>query len=171
MRLLSLDPGIRGSGVALFNDGKLVACDYVKNPVKKGNDLEAIRSMALAVGRWTATDNLDVGALVCEYPQIYGPAFSKGDNNDLLALAGVGSALAALYPDVPVTTVLPREWKGQVPKETMHGRIRGRLDGSEADVWHAAEKRGGALFHNTADAVGIGLWHLGRLAPKKAWAP
>ncbi len=169
-RLLSLDPGIRGCGVALFTDGRLTACDYVKNLVKKGNDLEAIRAMAEAVLMWALGAPVPT-MLVCEFPQVYTAAFSRGDNNDLLALAGVGSALAALYPSVPVTTVLPREWKGQAPKEVMHARIKSRLDGPETDVWVAAQYRGKSLFHNTADAVGIGLFHLGRLAPKKSWEP
>ncbi len=165
MKLLALDPGIRGCGVAFFIDGKLSYCDYVKNPAKTGNRITEIRDMALAIKGWGEYAN----EIVCEYPQVYTASLSKGDNNDLLALAGVGSALAALHPQVRVTTVLPREWKGQLTKEACEARIRSRLDTAELAILDAMVKRVGAKSHNAVDACGIGLHAVGRFAPKRSW--
>ncbi len=172
MRTLALDPGIRGCGVALFGGeglaARLVACDYVKNPVKKGDDFEAMLAMAKAVHDWVLVNHGNVPFdLVAEVPRIYTVSKSKGDNNDLLPLVGVGCAVATFATSA--TRVYPHEWKAQVPKDIMHGRIKRRLNQDELGVWDAAEQRGKSLFHNTADSVGIGLYSLGRLAPKKSW--
>ncbi len=165
MKLLALDPGIRGCGVALFTEGRLVACDYVKNPVTKGDDFDAILAMGRAVlGRLQGYGPFD---LIAEYPRVYLAAKSKGDNNDLLPLVGVGAVVATFANSA--VRVYPASWKGQLPKDVCHARIRSRLDAAELVILEAAAKRAKSLAHNMIDAVGIGLHHLGRFAPKKAW--
>ncbi len=168
-RLLSLDPGIRGCGAALFEDGRLVACDYVKNPVKKGDDFEAMLKMARQVAGWVSDKGLSISfyEAVIEHPRIYTVSKSKGDNNDLLPLVGVGCAVATFATSA--TRVFPHEWKGQVPKDVCHQRIRSRLDMDETNVLNDACARAKSLAHNTLDAVGIGLHHVDRFAPKKSW--
>ncbi len=167
-RLLSLDPGIRGCGAALFEDGRLVACDYVKNPVKKGDDFEAILAMARQVHDWVLVNHGNGPFdLVAEWPRIYTVSKSKGDNNDLLPLVGVGCAVATFATSA--TRVFPHEWKHQLSKEVCHQRIRNRLTLPEMIVLEDALARAKSLAHNTLDAVGIGLHHVGRFAPKKSW--
>ncbi len=172
MKTLALDPGIRGCGVALFAEGRLVACDYVKNPVTKGDDFDAIVAMGRAVRdwRWVGATMLGSGHgfdLVAEYPRIYTAAKSKGDNNDLLPLVGVGAAVATFASSA--VRVFPDTWKKQLPKDVCHARIRSRLDAGELVLLEAAAKRAKSLAHNMVDAVGIGLHHVGRFAPKKAY--
>ncbi len=182
-RLLALDPGIRGCGVALFegeirlangstiaHHPRLVACDYVKNPVKKGDDFGAVIAMAGQVHDWVLMENGNTPwLLVAEWPRIYTVSKSKGDNNELLPLVGVGCAVATFATSA--TRVFPHEWKHQLSKEVCHQRIRSRLDMNETNVLNDACARAKSLAHNTLDAVGIGLHHTGRFAPKKSWEP
>jgi hypothetical protein len=166
--LAAVDPGIRGCGVAVFEGGVLALCQYVVNPMEAGGGADAAATMAREV--YYAIDRFRPRALVVEWPRVYATAIrlgrSKSDPNDLLALAGVDAAIAALCADHisglgSVTSYAPSEWKGQVPKEVMLGRIRSKLTRMEDDLVDAvkpASKR-----HNAIDAVGIGLHHIGRL--------
>jgi len=163
MRLLAIDPGIRGCGVAVFEDGNLVSCAYVKNPFGAGDDPNAVLGMAHAVTKWS----LPVETCVFEHPRIYTAAKSKGDNNDLMPLVAIGYLVAARY--AVQTRVYPHEWKGQMPKEVCAARIRNRLTAQELDVLDRCLTKAGAKGHNTVDAVGIGLHAVGRFSPKKAW--
>lgn len=171
--LLAVDPGIRGSGAALFVGGRLAWADYVKNPARKGNRADAAGSMALAVVEWARARVATLDDLAAEWMQIYAGQIragaSKGDPNDLLALTGVVSGVAAVV-GVTATAYLPREWKGQLDKAAMHARIRGRL--SEAELCNAdcACRRAKSLAHNVMDAIGIGLFHLGRLERRRVFA-
>jgi hypothetical protein len=98
--------------------------------------------------------------LVVEWPQIYTYGKGRGDPNDLLALVGVGSALAALIPEAAVESVRPRAWKGTVPGDAMVERIQALVTAGER---LAVDLPCASLSHNVWDAVGIGLWRVGRL--------
>lgn len=174
--LVSVDPGIRGCGVALFRDGRLVAAEYVKNPVKKGNDFDAIIAVAQAAREWVGGRAADRGdlRLVLEWPKVYTASKSKGDNNDLLALCAVDAAIVALV-GARATKIIPRDWKGTMAHEAVVHRVYSRLDSegnrSEWNTLADAEFRAGKTYgHNVVDAVGIGLHALGRFTPRKVIA-
>lgn len=98
--------------------------------------------------------------VIIEMPQFYRASQSKGDPNDLAKVAvGVGKYLAR-YEDMGATTatVLPADWKGQVPKGVHHPRILAKLTPEEQAVVHAAGLKWGKAVHNTMDAVGLGQW-------------
>lgn len=168
--ILCIDPGLRGLGVAVFDEGKLVRAAYVRNPVTKGVGYRAHAKLARATADWLATElqlmPIAMKRVIIELPRIYpGSAQQKGDPNDLLDLVGVGGAFAALcHPDA-VEHRYPSDWKGQVPKEVMTKRIREALDIHE----HAAVRSVGEKDHNTFDAVGIGLAFLGRLHKRQVF--
>jgi len=175
--LLAVDPGIRGCGVALFRDGELRAAAYVRNAVRKGNDFDAVLSLARSVRAWVFPADPYFGSdgdrAVLEYPQVYTASKSKGDNNDLLPLAAVDGAIVALLPGLPgvsATRVLPRDWKHTMAHEAVEARVLGRLSPSERAVLDEALKDARSLGHNVIDAVGIGLHALGRFAPRKVIA-
>lgn len=167
--ILALDPGIRGCGIALFSlDKRLIACDYVKNSYHTGNDANAVLGMANAVLGQGLRDR--VKQFVFEHPRIYTVSKSKGDNNDLLPLVGIAYAVASqLQGQAGLFRVFPHEWKGTMTKDVCHARTRTRLDTAELLVLDAALTEAGSMGHNVLDAVGIGLHHVGRLAPKRAW--
>lgn len=171
--LLAVDPGIRGCGAALFDGSRLVAAAYVKNPITSGNRANEAAAVGHAVALWVHETHYwrVIDFVVVEWPQIYASRIRAGrtkeDPNDLLALAGVVSVVAAeVGNDTDAASYAPAEWKGQVPKEVMCARIVARLDEAERAIVEAvlpASKR-----HNAIDAVGLGLRHLGRLERKRA---
>lgn len=105
-------------------------------------------------------------SVVSEYPQSYIASQQKGDQNDLVELAGVVGATCAELGGT-VTGVLPREWKGQTPKDIHNARVLKRLTPEELKIVQTCSVSE-SLLHNTIDAVGIGLFHLGRLERKRA---
>lgn len=128
------------------------------------------RAVAFKVARVGADTDITAAAgwdhVVIEWPQVYTAGKSKGDPNDLLPLVGVGCALCALASYAKLWRFLPAEWKGQLPKgEAYETRLRARLSAQELAVIEDA----GSLTHNTLDAVGLGLFFLGRFAPRKVF--
>jgi hypothetical protein len=189
--LLSIDPGIRGVGAALFDmqtamganpAGVLRAASYVRNPAKEGNGPRECATLARAVDLWLgqfllslgkpfyATDDLDT--IVLEWPQVYRQGQLKGDPGDLLPLAGVDAAIAALAPSVEIKHYLPREWKGQLPKGVVfEGRVLDRLTTPELAILNETLKGlTPSLHHNVFDACGLGLYTLGRFDQKRVFA-
>jgi len=165
-RIVAVDPGLRGCGVAEFVGGELQRAAYVKNPVESGRGYEAHRRMGDAVREWAWERGCAL--LLIEHPRVYpGSAQQKGDLNDLLDLTGVGGAIAARMgvsgSNPAIETVFPSDWKGQVPKDMMTERIR-RCMTEEERVRIA--KCPASLMHNVLDGCGIGLYKLGRLNKK-----
>ena len=162
VRILCVDPGLRGCGVAVFDGGFLINAAYVENPVTHGRGYKAHSEMGNAVSRWLAKD---VDRVIIEHPRIYtGSGKPKSiDENDLLDVVAVGAAVASWCNYRETETVFPSEWKGQVPKEVMTERIRRSLSDIER---HNIQKCKASLMHNVLDACGIGLFRLGRLNRK-----
>lgn len=156
MNLVSIDPGVRGCGCALWIDGVLYAAAYVA-PAKAPSLPEAITAMVDAVHDW-----IPVGSeLVIEFPQTYRGRAAKGDTNDLLAVAAVAGAIIALNGSGKF--VSPHTWKGSVPKKTAAGvniikeRCLKRLSPEEISKIRLPSK---SLHHNVYDGVFLGLWWL-----------
>lgn len=161
VRILCVDPGLRGCGVAVFDGGFLINAAYVENPVTHGRGYKAHSEMGEAVSFW-----LDKGAdrVIIEHPRVYpGSAQQKGDPNDLLDVVAVGASVASWCNSREIETLFPSEWKGQVPKEVMTERIRRALSDIER---LNIQKCKASLMHNVLDACGIGLFRLGRLNRK-----
>lgn len=140
--MIYVDPGVHACGVAYFSD-KLHWARYIR--------VEDLSEQIMG-GQ----------PLVIEMPRIYpGSGQQKGDLNDLLDLAAIVGYCEGLnglrFP--PPRRVFPAQWKGQVPKKIMTARILKHLTPYELDKI----ERVGAKDHNTIDAIGIGLWDLGRL--------
>lgn len=171
-KLLSVDPGIRGCGVALFENGLLARAAYVKNFIDGGNDASYCYYMAREIILYTGEEDCffkqgEILTLAVESPQVY--TSSKGDPNDLLPLFGVNAALytmlrTAMGSSLAFNQYLPRQWKGQMTKEVCHARIKDRLSPAESAAIEPTPK---SLIHNVFDAVGIGLYALNRFNPKR----
>lgn len=175
MNVLSVDPGIRGCGCAVWIDGKLSIAEYVKNAMQDENGLVASLIMASCVVVW-----LDrcVDGVILEFPQTYGGRASKGDANDLFPLAcidgAIAEALISVNNKITVGQYTPHQWKGSIGKpkngETyiIESRIRDRLSDEELSriVWPKAKK----LTWDVSDAIGLGLFFLGRFGTKRGFA-
>ncbi|WP_375757961.1 hypothetical protein [Corallococcus exercitus] len=171
MKLVSIDPGLRHCGVALFDmpSASLLCAGLPKNPEPAHGvlSLASWASMAGAVQAWLRPRvHEDPFQLVIELPRVYAAAHQRGDQNDLIQLAGVvGTLGGALAPVTERRSVFPREWKGTLDADAFIERIKQRLASAE----HLRVELPAAqdLHHNVWDAIGIGLHALSRLAPRR----
>ena len=142
MRWISVDPGTRAHGVAQWDGARLEWAGLV-------------RSNAATLGEraeWLA-EKVPPGPLVCEIPQDRGQ--DRVPPADLVAL---GVCVGALVPGRGHARLgTPAGWKGTVPKRQHQESILAILSQGELAAL------GGERDHNVLDAVGIGLWALGRL--------
>lgn len=100
--------------------------------------------------------------LVLELPQIYGKyTVSPGDPNDLLPLALLAGMVVGMVMPQKLHTYLPREWKGQTPKNVTKNRVLEILSVEELEKIELP-KRSKTSENNVYDALGIGLKFLGR---------
>jgi len=101
--------------------------------------------------------------VVIEVPRWY-PHEHKVDVNDLLDLGQKAGWLKGFYEDLGAETeyVYPRTWKGTVPKDIHNERVLQKLSSAELSVLQK-KPRATKFDHNMVDAVGIGLWKLGRM--------
>lgn len=153
--ILVFDPGTK-TGWAVFEDGVLTASGYCS--------VRALRTGVLSpaekrVGQLLPPSLEDVpeDALVLgEKPQYRGRGSgeNKGTPNDLITLGVLLGEIVGLYRRKVgvVEFATPNEWKGSVSKDICHRRVEKALREGEQLPNN----------HNARDAVGIGLWRLGR---------
>jgi len=158
--VLAVDPGSSLAGVALFHQGVLEKAALIRpNPAHP-------YLVAAGVERWWLTiqakdygEPLQLHVLAVEGQQIY--RHSKGDPNDLLGLAYCAGAVHARIHADQRKSILPRSWTGGVPKEARVQKTLRALTPAELDLVMTL-KVPKSLLHNVIDAVGIGLYTLGR---------
>jgi hypothetical protein len=177
--LVSLDPGLRECGVALFDEesGELLAAAMPENPERHARGLVAWAGMAGAVAGYVALaiDELSAARrvvsirVVSECPQVYTAGKSKGDPNDLIELAGVVGRVAGSLGGNTEASFLPRQWKGTLDADAMIERIKARVDKRQGERGRVQLPRAKDKQHNVWDAVGVGLHAVGRLAPRKVF--
>lgn len=157
MRLLAFDPGLHHVGWSLL-DPALKAAGLLTL-----GDLFTAAHAMLCSTSWPDADEA-----VVELPRVY--RRSKADPDDLIRLAFFAGALSC--GPWPCRVARPHDWKGNVPKVAtgswdryvIHRRIWKLLDPHECAIYQAALDRIPArLRHNVIDAVGLGLWGVGRL--------
>lgn len=138
--LIAVDPGKR-TGIAVFGGT---------------DDRELGAAYAVDGDTWEPDQTWWGADVVAELPTHYSQ--SLVDPNDLIKLAyRLGRVVGCLRPRA-VRLVEPRTWKKNVPKPIHHKRISRELQprellgapklGANPDAW---------------DAIGLGLWHLGRI--------
>lgn len=157
-RLLAVDPGLQHTGFALFNGEGVLQKAWVSSLQKK---LPLEERVAAIDRECRAGERERAPILAIELMQTYDGHAAKGDANTLIALAYLSGVLAS--DRLKVVTYTPAAWKGQVPKEIVHERIREifKRDGGAELLRIPALAKG--KLHNALDAIGIGLVFLGRL--------
>ncbi len=186
MIVIALDPGIRGCGLAILRDTStgvmVMRGEYVRNPVKQGNDPYACVAMVKALcdviesftHGWINGDR-GLWDVVVEWPRIYDSLAKKGDKaaadpNDLLPLCGVDIGLCMRIPHARHHRLYPSDWKGTIPKnehDIVKNRVIARLSITERAALIPAPA---SVEHNMYDALGIGLKFVGRFDPVKVFA-
>jgi|APCry1669188970_1035186.scaffolds.fasta_scaffold01748_7 hypothetical protein len=168
--ILAIDPGVRALGVALFGglgQMNLMRAALIRNPIKVGNGPEVAFAACEALVRWLEVDARRIETVIVEIPRVYGAAQQKGDQNDLIALAGIGyAASTAIVSATNRVRYFPREWKGTIDADQMTVRIEAKLIPAERQ---RIEKCPASLRHNVIDAIGIGLKFVGRLEPRRVY--
>lgn len=156
-RVLAIDPGLQGTGVARWVEGYLDRTDVLDCPsFLRGADW-ATRAdyLAKAVCEFFHPFDADDVA-VCEMMEFQGSGarglgWRSGDMQKTTYFTGLLSG--RLHPSrfylVPVG-----RWKGQLPKRVVQERIEQRLGKTLCSAL--------AIESHAWDAVGIGLWAVGR---------
>lgn len=170
-RILAVDPGL-DTGFALFDpegEAHVVPKGLATAPShrKRGHGalIECgVRSKKCPLPAPAA----DIVEVFGERPRIY--PNSKVPPSDIITLAiRAGEAIGPYrYPadgstGSKVTYYEPSEWKGSVAKNVHHSRLWGHLGPAErALVAEVAAGMAPSKRHNMMDAIGIGLFALGR---------
>lgn len=183
MVLLSIDPGLHQSGLAIFVDSQLQWAGTAECTDNERNSVgwqQMGREIATYVEAASTSGIFDRFDLVAhEGFQIRG---RKGRPKDILQLAGVvgasfGSISTQYLPDSyedGYRYVKPQKWTKSRPKEANQQRIWRRLEGDEKNQFNGisavalASRLFGESFEpdkweHAIDAVGIGLYCVRRL--------
>lgn len=174
--MLSIDPGLNHVGWALWRREKLEAAGLARVPTgtKREPLMTRVRTVSAALAHevFSAIDALAlpeaprspafpeaaVRDVVVEVPQVYRAARSKGDPNDLIAIALVVSSVTTHFRSAAWLGVRPQEWKGTVNGDVMAERIRAQC--SITELGYFVSKVPKSLQHNVLDAIGLGRWWL-----------
>ncbi len=148
MNLIAIDPG-KTTGWAVFVESGLVAAGVLRRE-KIFNGAEGLPKI------W------DRRIVLVENPRWY--PHDHTDVNDLLDLAVLVGEIEHYYEiqGCTVELVWPRTWKGNVPKDIHNKRVLVALRRAELELL-PLRPRAKDYDHNMLDAVGLGLWKLGRL--------
>ena len=162
--ILAIDPGVNATGWTIMRDCRLQACGLLR--AKGLNVVESMKKMCYdlpIVWEEHMSGTRPPELMVIETPQIYQQRLSKGDPNDLMPLGIIGGALWATMNPLGVSFPLPREWKGQVPKDVLIQRVVKELTKQEQTIMQTdVERIPSHLRHNVYDAVCLGKWALQR---------
>jgi Holliday junction resolvasome RuvABC endonuclease subunit len=156
MHILSIDPGLSGTGWAEWWDGKLTRVGVVPATKTPESGLLADQCEQVADRLKRMLDKpLFMDEVYIEMPQmmtnVKGIAAQAGAVYKLAFLVGY---LAREFLPGTVHTVTVAEWKGQLPKDVVQRRI-------ERDLGKRTCEKLNIKSH-AWDAVGIGLWAVGR---------
>lgn len=162
--MISIDPGRKSLAWARWVGAHLVQCGLART---KATDLSAA---AYDLAHQVPDLGAGLDRLVTVEEMVHYPAKGRTDARhradaiaaDLLDLQAIGGYVAG-YLRAPVRWIPARSWKGQVPKEVTERRVGAILTRPERDILATAcVGLPQGLRHNVIDAVGIGLFALGR---------
>ena len=143
--LVAVDLGKRKVGVAVFSVDRLLKTAFTVYYPTWGDRKWNARHMASEVALRIAAVTTQ-GDIVQEWPVVRD--LFRVAEKDIKTLQAVGRILGS------VERYKPREWKGNVPKEVHHARLRQVLSTDELLLIDGT--------HDAWDAVGIGLFANGR---------
>ena len=165
--IVTIDPNKLGCGVAVWNEteSKLVEALYVECEASTGDKTHYASDARLAwcvVRSSASTTRLSPVAFTpSSSDRASTPGVSQKDLNDLIDVAfQVGAACATFFKSVD--TVYPPEWKGTVKK----GHARAHQEQADRRGREVREVEQQVEQRDILDAIGIGLWHFGRLNQK-----
>lgn len=141
--LVAVDLGKTKVGVAIFFEGALLTA-FTSHSARGSSPRQVATEVRHRVWHQAGIDCV----WVCEWPMKYDSDRVK--HKDIAILQEVGHAFGDWDEKY-----LPGQWKGNVPKKPHHKRILRVL--SDEELGNMADGN-----HDTIDAIGIGLFALGR---------
>ncbi len=153
--LVSIDPGVKLAGVAVWDNNELTTAWLAK-----GKDWADLAGNILSDLYNRYPDSIrERFDLAIEKPKIYHQSKQKGDQRDIIELAmAVGAIVTCVAIEAKATIYEPHEWKGSTPKDIMIVRIKEQISPEEHTRITLPSAK--SLRHNVFDAIGIGLHHL-----------
>lgn len=152
--LLSIDPGKKAIGAALWADGLLVRAFLSR---AKGKDLNTLLVSHFRTAEWERVNEVAIEVMR------YRAQDGRSRPNDLLDVQAIGMAVAGRVGD-SVRVYAPHEWKSALPKAVHHVRLIEALSDEERIILDRAVDKAPKAHHKEIyDAVGIGLFHLRRI--------
>lgn len=157
--LVSIDPGVYSCAVAVWKacNGPLGTSEPVLYGAGLSTPSDASRT-SLEVLTLIESLGASLAPVVIETPVKY--ATRRSTHKDVERMLVVVRELKSAYPPASWREVSPFAWKGNTPKGIQAARILSALSKEEHDAVTWPKK---SLRHNVIDAIGIGLWHTGRL--------
>jgi Holliday junction resolvasome RuvABC endonuclease subunit len=158
-KFLAIDPGILGTGWALFWEE-----EYIIPPEKTGVLFTKVhatkenwlaRAMSIIVGLEESQLHKEISKVYIELPTFFQSAKGQvcasgkdGADSDLVKLSVLIGMIVGHFAinSVRVELIPVNKWKGQLTKTAVHARLKNRLGDKFKYTNHAD------------DAVGIGLW-------------
>lgn len=158
--LLSIDPGTKNLGWALFEEERFVLGGCSRTSLRTRDDQVHVHVETIQAALRSYGAGLRVyGALES---MKHHSRRARSNPNDLLDVQMVGGLVAG-HLCVRVRTLPATQWKGSIPKSVHHERITRKLDAAELVVLQESVRDVPSGNHKEVlDAVGIGLYHLGR---------
>lgn len=145
--LTSIDPG-QNTGLARFKLRNLSSCNLVDPDWRYARD-----------------PGLGEEYVVLEIPRIYtnsGKANTKRPN-DIVDLGVDAGMQVGAVPKGYLIRRYPADWKAQVDPDLLIERVKEHLTPAELVLALAICERFGVRAHNVWDAIGLGLFTLGRM--------
>jgi hypothetical protein len=165
-RMLGIDPGLSGTGLALFERDAQRLMQPVKTEVFTPKKSSGFIDKSLQIINHILYHYVMPGeSLIQVHGVMEFPAYQEGASRqmgwktgDLQKLTYLVGAIAHGVPWCRLTLVMPRDWKGQLPKEVVMNRLIRDLG---AETCQRLEVKTHAW-----DALGIGQHILGRFGPE-----
>jgi hypothetical protein len=149
------DPGLSGTGLAVFDGLTLIECEQVTG-YKEYSWQENCMSISVGVG--LLCEALNPAEFYFELPQFMQNAGKTNYSGDFVKLCMVTGAIhqevgGVRHVDKIIAVPIP-SWKGNVPKPMMAKRIKSHCDRLHFTIPPKAST-------HEIDAIGIGLYCLG----------
>lgn len=158
MRMVSIDPGLKECGVAVWEYGVLVAAYLVQTSIEDTTEDIDLRILAMGDALEAALPAID--RLVVERMEPRKDKQAAWSN--LLDLAYISGRVSGGVAEVRF--LRPSIWTGKRNKAANHPRIRSRLSAAETRALEEGLANCPKGNHKEIlDAVGIGLYDLERL--------
>lgn len=160
MIVVSIDPGTKALGWALWINGVLCACGLSRSKAEAQTERAADHALNITIELQHVMPHVHVDQVVVEHMEA---GNERVPPQDLINVEAVGCLTSAALSDGTIRQVAPSTWKGSLPKPVIHARNRAVLSrGERLIVDRACAKAPQSNWKEILDAVAIGLFALQR---------